>query len=261
MNQDDLDRLLRAYYEELCVQQYEIAYIYSDFRGFASDLEGVIDRDRFCKAVVAPLLESGSTVVAPTFTYTTEGVFEVSETPTRVGLLNRWLLNQEGVCRSEHPLFSYAAIGPKADLVESIGKSAFGRDSVFDRLKGRRCVFVHIGHEVARGNTALHHVEHLCGATYRIHKAFKTRVYRWGEYVGTDYTAFLRRLDVQGQDFNHTFEMAADALRQQGLVREAGNPSTLRGVASYDYDDALALLVDLFHMDPTVFIDTDFLQY
>jgi aminoglycoside N3'-acetyltransferase len=261
MNQEDFGRLVRSHYGVLELDRYKIAYIYSDFRGFASDLEGSIDRDRFCNAIVDPLLESGMTILAPTFTYTTEGVFETSETSTRVGLLNRWLLKQEGVRRSEHPLFSYAALGPQADLVENIGKSAFGRDSIFDRLQGRQCSFVHIGHEVSRGNTALHHVEHLCGATYRIHKAFKTQVYRSGHYVGTDYTAFLRRLDVQGQEFHHTFEKAAATLRQEGLIQETGDPEALRGIGCYDYDQAVSLLFDAFHRDPTIFIGTDFLQY
>lgn len=261
MNQEDFGKLVRSYYESLGLDRYEIAYIYSDFRGFASHLEGNIDRDRFCDAIVGPLLESGMTVLAPAFTYTTEGVFEVTETPTSVGLLNKWLLRQVGAHRSEHPLFSYVALGPQAALVENVGKSAFGRDSVFARLEGRQCSFLHIGHEITRGNTALHYVEHLCGATYRIHKAFKTQVYRSGKYVGTDYTAFLRRLDLQNQEFHQTFERAAVEMRQEGLVQEVGDPDTLRGIGCYDYDQAVSLLVDCFYRDPTIFIGTDFLQY
>ena len=68
---------------------------------------------------------------------------------------------------------------------------------------------LHIGRPVAMGNTVLHHVEQLAGATYRMNKAFKTEVYDGSRHIGTDYNAFLRRQDVPGEDFASDFNRAS----------------------------------------------------
>lgn len=239
----------------------DILYIYSDFRTFGQHAAEFPDKSAFCDAITAPFTGRGKTIVVSTFTYTTSGRFDVGSTPTRLGVLNKWILGRSGVRRSEHPLFSYAALGPQADLVEGIGKSAFGADSVFTRLVGRKTAFLYIGRPVWMGNTSLHHVEQVCGATYRVHKAFKTQVYRDEAFVGTDYSAFLRRLDVEGQAFAFTFREAASRLFEAGLVRQVGSDDDLTNVSLHWYDQTIDALTDLFYRDPTIFIDSDFVQY
>jgi aminoglycoside 3-N-acetyltransferase len=248
-------------YEAVGAYDPDVIYLYSDFRTFGRHLEEFPDRAAFCNALLSPLLQRGKTLVMTTFTYTTEGRFDVLSTPTKLGVLNKWILAQPGVCRSEHPLFSYAALGPHAELVINIGQSAFGHDSVFTRLLGRRAAFLHVGRPVWMGNTALHHVEHLGGATYRINKAFRTRVFRGTEYVGTDYSAFLRRIDVPGETFAFTFREAADLLFARGLVRQVGEDADLTNVSLLWYEDTLAALHQMFRADPTIFIESNFIQY
>ena len=248
-------------YEAVGAYDPDIIYLYSDFRTFGRHLEEFPDRAAFCDALLAPLLQRGKTLVITAFTYTTEGRFDVLSTPTKLGVLNKWILAQPGVCRSEHPLFSYAAVGPKADLVTNIGKSAFGHDSVFTRLLGQRAAFLHVGRPVWMGNTALHHVEHVGGATYRIHKAFKTEVFRGEQFIGSDYSAFLRRMDVHGETFAFTFREAADLLSARRLVRQVGCDVNLTNVSLLWYDDTLAALHQMFRADPTIFIGSNFIQY
>ena len=128
MNSEDY---LRAYkffeekYDKLGMNDFDYFYIYSDFRGFYSEMGKNLTKNEFCSAVIKPLIEKNKTVIIPTYTYTVKGVFEVLETPTRLGTLNSWILQQANVCRSEHPLFSFASLGLGASLVENCGKNAF----------------------------------------------------------------------------------------------------------------------------------------
>lgn len=252
---------LRDAYARVGAYDADILYIYSDFRTLGRHAAEFADKNEFCDAILAPFTERGKTIVVATFTYTTSGRFDVAATPTRLGVLNKWILGRAGVSRSEHPLFSYAAIGPQAGLVEGIGKSAFGAGSVFTRLAGRNAAFLYIGRPVWMGNTSLHHIEQICGATYRIHKAFNTEVYRGDAFVGTGYSAFLRRLDVEGQTFAFTFREAAARLFESGLVRQVGSDDDLTNISLHRYDETIDRLTELFYQDPTIFIESDFVQY
>jgi aminoglycoside 3-N-acetyltransferase len=257
----DLARLLDDAYARVGAYSADILYVYTDFRHFGTHIAAYPDRDAFCAAIVSPLLTRGKTIVLTTFTYTSEGRYDVLSTPTRLGAMNKWVTRQPGVRRSEHPLFSLAALGPEADVVTNVGKSAFGHASVYAKLRGRRASFLHVGRPVAMGNTALHHVEQVCGATYRVNKAFRTEVYRGDEYVGTDYSAFLRRLDVPGETFQFDFTRAAAALYERGLVKQVGSDDDLSNISCYPYDPTLDVLGEAFYRDPRIFLKSDFIQY
>ncbi|MBM3788669.1 MAG: hypothetical protein FJW30_30400 [Acidobacteria bacterium] len=243
------------------VRDADVVYLYSDFRGFGIRSGGTIDRAALCDGIARPMLERGQTLVIATFTYTSEGDFDVLSTPTNLGVMNKWILKQPEVHRSEHPLFSYASLGPRASLVKQVGKSAFGHDSVFHRLLGTRAAFVHVGRPVWMGNTSLHFVEQLGGATYRVNKAFRTRVFEGTRFVGSDYSAFVRRLDVPGETFAFSFQRGAEALRRRGLIREVGSEANLTNISLMRYDDTIDVLHKLFSDDPSVFIASSFIQY
>ena len=248
-------------YESVGVLDADIIYIYSDFRTFGMQLEKFPNRQAFFQTFIDPFLERDKTIILTTFTYTTSGDFNTLTTPAKFGALNKWVLKQEDVLRSEHPLFSYAAIGPRAELIQHIGKSAFGRDSVFDRLLGQNTAFLYLGRPVSLGNTLLHHIEHLSGATYRIHKAFPTEVYRGEEFIGTNYTAFLRRRDVEEETFAFEFSKATQQLWDRGLIRQTGSDQDFTNISCLSYDHTADCLFELFSKDPTIFITSDFIQY
>ena len=257
----EFERMLSQAYQSVGAFDADILYIYTDFRHFGTYAAGYENRNEFCKALVDQFLARGQTIVLTTFTYSVEGRFDVLNSRTKLGAMNKWILEQPGFRRSEHPLFSYAALGPDAGLIENIGKSAFGYDSVFDRLKGRRTAFLHIGRPVSFGNTAIHHVEHMCGATYRIHKAFRTEVFRGESYIGTDYTAFLKRLDVTGESFDFDFSRAAAKLYNKSLINQVGSDLDLSNISFYWFDQTIDCLVDMFYEDPRIFIKSNFIGY
>lgn len=257
----DLERILQEAFYSVGAYDADILYVYTDFRKLGTYAAGYPSRNDFCKAVVSPLLNSGKTIVLTTFTYTAEGVFNVVGTRTKLGAMNKWILDQPDNIRSEHPIFSYAALGPAADFLEGIGKSAFGYDSIFHRLRGKRAAFLHIGRPVSMGNTALHHIEHLCGATYRVHKAFPTKVFRGEQYIGTDYTAFLRRRDVPEESFEFDFSRPAAALAEKGLIRQVGSDQELNNISFYWYDDTIDFLASMFNKNQRIFIKSDYICY
>ncbi len=257
----DLCSALASAYREVGAFESDLVYLYSDLRALGRLAPDVSRKASICNAVAAPLIDAGKTVIIATFSYTADGVFEVRETPTALGAMNKWVLAQSAVERSEHPLFSYAALGPSASFLRDIGKSAFGHDSLFCRLKGRRAAFLHVGRPVWMGNTALHHVEHVGGASYRAHKVFRTRVHREGQFIGTDFSAFVRRRDVPGESFEFSFVRSARAIRSAGLVKEVGREVDFTNISCMSYDATVELLHKLFEQDPTVFINSDFRQY
>lgn len=260
LSADFVKRLDEAYHS-VGAYDADILYIYTDLRSFGTHAANYPSKNEFCKAVVSPLLNADKTIVLTTFTYTSEGIFNVNGTPTKLGAMNKWILDQPDHVRSEHPIFSYAALGPAAQFLKGIGKSAFGYDSVFHRLRGKRAAFLHIGRPVSLGNTALHHIEHLCGATYRTHKAFRTEVFRGEQYIGTDYTAFLRRRDVPEESFEFDFSRPAAALAGKGLIRQVGFDQELSNISFYWYDDTIDFLADMFNNNQRIFIKSDYICY
>lgn len=260
-SKNDLLNHLDAAYSQVGVAEADIIYIYPDFRFFGQSMAHFESKNEFCETIVAPLLKKGKTVIITTFSYTSHGVFEVEKTPTSLGALNKWFLQQKDFSRSEHPLFSYAALGPQKNIIENIGKAAFGKQSVFDRLLGKKTAFLHVGRPVEMGNTALHFIEQTCGATYRYSKCFHTEVYRQGKYLGTDYSAYVRRNDVPGENFSFTFEEATRLMRQKNLIKEVGQTSDLSNISFYWYDAAIEFLVDEFYKNQNLFINSNYKNY
>ena len=267
-----LENFFSNSYEDLGVNQYDFCYIYSDLRAFASEMKSKFEKNKFCHSIINPLLKSKKTVIIPTYTYTVEGVFEVEKTPTNLGALNSWILKQDNMKRSEHPMFSYASLGPKSSIVENCGKSAFGFDSIYERLIGKKCCFINIGRPIEAGNTIVHNVEQSCGATYRYNKCLKTRIIKNNKFFGSDYNAFLRKLDIPDNDVKINFVKAAKNIFDAGIVKQVSiNPKTtienskkydsLPIIFLYDYDKTREILVESFNNDITIFITKPFVQY
>lgn len=256
----DLATHLERRYDEVGALDAEIVFLYTDLRAFGRAASEFATRDAFFSAILQPLLDRGRTVLIPTFSYTTEGVFEVETTPSTLGAINRWIISHPDALRSEHPLFSIAGLGPDADLVLNVGKSAFGARSVFERLSGRNAAFLHVGRPVEIGNTCVHYIEQACGATYRYHKAFETEVRRGGERIGGAYTGFMRRRDVPDHDFDFRFSLPVADLYEGLGVELRGSNDDHTVVACYPYDQAIRFLTDAFERDPHVFIGGEYLE-
>ena len=249
------DYLIEAY-RSLGVLDYEVVYIYSDLRGLANDSLLSAGKDSFLGSFIDCLLQESKTVIIPAFTYTTEGIFNTETTNTRLGALNTYICRHQNSDRSEHPLFSYASIGGNShEVTYRVGKSAFGCDSVIDRLRQLNTCFLHIGRPIHAGNTIAHYIEQGCGALYRYHKRFETSVFSGEEYVGSGYTAFLRVRNGVGDQYVTDFRRAADILINNNVARCAKGDSSMSAISCYGLNEAVKIWTREFYIDPGLFID------
>ncbi len=258
-NKDEFISMMKHNLDLLNVARFDYLYIYSDFRFFGKYLKLFSSKEEFFDSITSILLTYTGTIIIPTFTYTTSGVFDVSSTKTFLGSMNNWILNKKEHARSEHPLFSFASIGRRKDIIQNVGKSSFGYDSVHDRLSTVNAGFLSIGRPLEHGNTILHYVEQSCGASYRFHKCFKTRVMNKNRFIGTDYNSFLRRRDVLGEDFSFTFKKASKILREKKIIKEVGED--FQNITTYPYKETLEILLKEFYIDQNIFIKTNYKNY
>jgi aminoglycoside N3'-acetyltransferase len=91
-NYQELKDYFSEIHKKLNVKKYNFCYIYSDLRFFVSCMKNNLDKNRFCESIVKPLIDSKKTIIIPTFSYTTKGIFDVEKIPTSLGTLNSWML-------------------------------------------------------------------------------------------------------------------------------------------------------------------------
>ena len=236
------------------VSRYDILYIYSDLRELGKYKPASESKQEFLQQIIKVLLKNVSTVITPTFTYTTSGIFEVQRTPTRLGALNAQFLQDSSVERSEHPIFSYASIGVHSNLIKNIGKSAFGIDSIYERLLSKKVAFLYIGRPVRLGNTMIHFVEQLNNAEYRFEKIFETKVYDDGKFIGDDYCAFVRKRDNLENAYEFSFEKATEVLIQKKLIRQIWIANEFSNLSLLPYSEVFEELNSLIKKDISIFL-------
>lgn len=169
---------------------------------------------------IREVIGAGGTLVVPTFSYDYarhNTPFICEETPSEVGAFSEHVRRKPGTIRSLHPLFSLSANGPKArEICENTGRSAYGVCSAFGKLRDVGTIFVFLGTTPEKSLTYVHHLEHLYGVNYFMHKAFDAPVYRGGQIVPGPWLAFVRYLGCGIEMTGRRFE---NHLRERGLLR------------------------------------------
>lgn len=152
-----------------------------------------------CRSLIQVLKKSigpRGTLAMATFTYKfcKTGIFDIDNSQSEVGALGEFFRNQRGVVRSEHPIFSIAAAGPKSKLLIKTGVDAFGDDSVFGNLRRDDALLVFFG-STFRYCTFAHYVTQMHKVPYRFMKTF-TGIIKHGHHSRKiDATYFVRPLD------------------------------------------------------------------
>lgn len=168
----------------------KFVYIYSDFRLF-------FKKENFSKTKMNKFLnlflKRGITCITPAFSYTKSGIFNVKKTKSRVGFLSNYMMKNHKFVRSNHPIFSYVAVGKRKSLLKKLGKSAFGKNSLHHQLLNKNCFFLNFNRPLKEGNTLMHHIEQKNRVNYRYEKTFTTKVFENNRYVGKNFKAFVRR--------------------------------------------------------------------
>jgi aminoglycoside 3-N-acetyltransferase len=134
--------------------------------------------DRLIEAMEAAVGEGG-TLVIPAFSYSfTKGEpFDVSNSPSMVGMVGERFRTRPNVVRTADPIFSFACRGPLArELCAIPVRECFGADSVFAALHRYNTHIVDLGCSMSRGGTFVHYVEAAHGVDYRYKKVFSGTV-------------------------------------------------------------------------------------
>jgi aminoglycoside N3'-acetyltransferase len=218
-----LQQLLSQALKKLKVSEFDVLYLYSDLRELGKLKFQNVNKEVFLDQILSELLKLDCTVIVPTFSYTTQGIFYPKSTPTRLGALNAYVLKRKDIIRSNHPLFSHASIGSNSFLLEKIGKSAFGKQSLYSRLittTNLRSAFLYLGRPVSAGNTMPHYIEQIHGVEYRFEKDFPVKVLMENQTFETGYSAFVRKQDNVSNDYSFSFKLASNDLYSQGAVSE-----------------------------------------
>jgi aminoglycoside 3-N-acetyltransferase len=234
----------------------KIVYLYTNFRMFGEMVKHQFNgsKESFLEFFVEIFLKQNLTIVIPTFTYTSEGIFRVESTNTNLGALNRFIQKREGSSRSEHPIFSYAALGTQQQIVQNIGKSAFGENSIFHRLHQQPTHFIHFGRALSEGNTIVHYLEQTHKVNYRFEKTFPAEVWNHSRYLGSDYTAFVRRQDNPNNNYATRFENASSKLLSSGAMISIEENSAPINLTHGNFNDVYNCLEHELRKSPEIFI-------
>ena len=187
MNKKKIEQFL-----EKNLKNYKYIYITSDLRGFFF-YKIYQSSDEFFDFFMNFFKKKGITVILPSYSYTNTGKFYVDKTMSNLGSFTKWILKKKNISRSNHPIFSTVSYGPNKNITKNIGKSAFGKKSLFYRMNKKKSCLLHLGRPFEMGNTIIHFVEQLVKVDYRFHKIFKTKVYKNKKYISSGYSAFVRK--------------------------------------------------------------------
>ena len=187
------------------------------------------------------------TLLFPLFNFQfTEGVaFDMRSTPSQMGVLTETARQMEGAVRTGHPIYSFAAIGARADQFASIDNhSGYGADSPFAKLRelGGRIAILDLPDQ--HSMTFYHHVEEMKQVPYRYHKTFA------GDYTDAEgmtsqreYGLFVRDLE---KGVRTDVDPMGELLWEQSLYSgdRPGDGTGLRVIDAGQLFDAVERVID-----------------
>ncbi len=149
-------------------------------------------------AALERTLGPAGTLVMPTFNFGfCQGErFDVTRTPSQMGILTELARTDPRARRVGHPIYSFSVIGARSDEAGGIHNiSSYGPDSLFAKLVEWDAKIMVIGLTYNDSMTFFHHVEEIEGCDYRYMKSFTAPyVDEQGREAPRTYTMFVRDL-------------------------------------------------------------------
>ncbi len=231
----------------------DYVYLTSDLRGFIYYYN--TNPDLICKLLFNELLKKKKTIIIPAFSYVNKGIFNIKKTKSNLGFLTKWALKNLNYKRSEHPIFSVISVGKNRNIVEKIGKSAFGYDSIFYRLLNKKTSLMHFGRPFYLGNTIIHFVEQIVGAFYREHKLIKTKVYSGKKFIGRNYSIFARKGKLKNSKYISNTQKIGKLVKKNKLIHEIGNNKNLTNISHLNLRLCVNFMCKEFYLNSKIFIN------
>ena len=236
------------------LSNYDFVYLTTDLRGFIKTNPGV-RLEMLCEIILNSFIQKKITVIVPTYNYITKKKFIVEKNNSNLSFFTKWFLRKK-IKRSEHPIFSVGAYGPKSNIVNNIGKSAFGYDSIFERLLRYNTSIFHLGRPFHYGNTIIHYVEQNVGATYRHNKLVMTSVFKKNKFIGNNYTIFARVGKLNAKKFITNSKKIDKILKNKNILKQIGLEKNLTNFTHFNFKKAYHIMCKSFYSDKNIFLKT-----
>lgn len=130
------------------------------------------------KLIIDSLLQAvglTGTLLLPLFNFDfTRGIpFDILSSPSSMGVLSETARQRQGVVRTGHPIYSFAALGARKDEFASVvNLSGYDDYSPFGILKRANGKIAILDLPDQNAMTFYHHVEHCEAVNYRFHKSW-----------------------------------------------------------------------------------------
>ncbi|ANE33113.1 aminoglycoside N3-acetyltransferase [Campylobacter hyointestinalis] len=140
----------------------------------------LLPKDEFLRVLLECFYEvigKNGTLIMPTFTYSfcKNKIYDKLNSRSTMGVLTEFFRHQNGVVRTNDPIFSFAINGANKDAFLSDTKSCFGKNSVYDVLKKMEGKIVLLGNQKL-GYTFTHYIEEQAEVSYRYFKEFSGKI-------------------------------------------------------------------------------------
>ena len=202
-----------------------------------------LEANWFMQECFEETLGAQGTLIVPAFNYDfCKGKPYIHEkTPSQVGLFSEQIRKDSRALRSFHPIYSFAAIGKQAEeLLGSVGKSSFGKNSVFELLykMDAKMVFFNVSMAFC---TFVHYIEQQLNVEYRYLKYFSGQVSKGNETWTDTFDFFVRYLD---RDVIVALDRFQNHLQQKGKLKSVnlGQGKILCASCIDTYNEGLQIL-------------------
>ncbi len=250
----NLDKLFKQFIDKN-LKGYKYVYLTSDLRGFLVRYK-INDANELCKTFINILLKKKITILVPSYSYTSKNKFYVEKTNSNLSYLTKWCLKQKNSFRTHHPIFSFCILGKNKNFFSNIGKSAYGKNSVWEKLLKEKTSLLHIGRPFSWGNTVIHFVEFKENAEYRYNKVFKTKVYKDNKYLGTNFSAFVQKKRYKSKKIYTNTKKIAKLVEKQKFYCQIGNNKSLTNFTHLDFKSTFIYMSQKFKQNNKIFINT-----
>ncbi|EDO6594890.1 aminoglycoside N(3)-acetyltransferase [Campylobacter coli] len=158
---------------KLGVKKGDILCVHTELFNFGIPL---LSKNEFLQTILDcffEVIDKEGTLIMPTFTYSfcKNEIYDKLNSKTKVGILNEFFRKQEGVKRTNDPIFSFAIKGAKEELFLKDTISCFGENSVYDILTKENGKYMIFG--LNQGHALVHYAEEKNTTFCRYFKKFK----------------------------------------------------------------------------------------
>lgn len=189
-----------------------------------------------------------------TFSFPNNEIYDIQNTPSRMGVFGEYVRKLPGTIRSHDPMMSVALLGKQKDLVCNIGNESCGEASTFHKLSQRDGVkFAFLGVRAGACFTYMHHLEWQANVPYRYNRTFHGRIRNTD--IEKEETAILnvRYNNVVPNFGSYKFEDIM--VQQRKMKKEVFGDGNISCVSA---NDAATIFLELLQQNPNFFITNPF---